>query len=253
MPNDTIAATELDDAAPVVVELGADLSPALKAIESAYAQIAKRYPGTPMATIVLKRDRHAWGSTSVAKTWAGSSHSGDATHFEIMISGENLRRGAVHVAATLLHEAAHARNLQAGILDTDTNGRHNVKFKDRAEEHGLTVENVGWHGWTGTSLSPEGEAKWKRLIATIERGLAKSAAADVAPNLDHLGIKVGALGGAAPVAAPGVTLGPVAPPKRGNRNLISAACACGFKIRVSQGVLDKARPTCQECEQPFAA
>ena len=53
MPNDTIAATELDDAAPVVVELGADLSPALKAIESAYAQIAKRYPGTPMATIVV--------------------------------------------------------------------------------------------------------------------------------------------------------------------------------------------------------
>ena len=133
MPNDPIAATELDDAAPVVVELGADLSPALKAIESAYAQIAKRYPGTPAATIVLKRDRHAWGSTSVAKTWAGSTHSGDATHFEIMISGENLRRGAVHVAATLLHEAAHARNLQAGILDTDTNGRHNVKFKARAE------------------------------------------------------------------------------------------------------------------------
>ena len=249
----TITSTDTDETAPIVLDLGADLSPALKAIESAYGMIQRRFKDTPDATIVIKRDQFAWGHTTVGKAWAGSAHSGDATHFEIMISGENLRRGAVHVAATLLHEAAHARNLQAGILDTDSNGRHNGKFKARAESHGLTVENVGWHGWTGTTLGDEGQAKWKQLIATIERGLAK-AAAPAPLNLDHLGIKA-----KAPAAEPGVeggteapVRGPVAPPKRGNRNLLVATCGCGLKIRVSRGVLDACSPTCQTCGEAFA-
>lgn len=255
--NSSVSATESTDA-PVVLELGADLSPALRAIETAYGMIQRRYKDTPNATIVIKRDRFAWGSTSVAKVWAGSAHSGDASHFEIMISGENLRRGAVYVAATLLHEAAHARNLQAGILDTDVNGRHSRKFADRAEAHGLTVKQAGWHGWTDTTLGDEGQAKWVGMIKTIERGLAKSAAADVTPSIDHLGTAAGRVlpPAAGPVGNGNTTAvpptGPIAPRKRGNRNLLSASCGCGLKIRVSQGVLDKCRPTCQECNEVFS-
>src|SRR6478609_7601047 len=135
-----------------ILELGADLSPAVRAIEVAYRQIQKRYPGTPDATIVVKRDQHVWGHTTVAKTWAPSKLEADkdASHFEIMISGENLRRGAQFVAATLLHESSHAANLAAGTLDTDSNGRHNKAFKAEAENRGLVVTQVGWHGWTGT-------------------------------------------------------------------------------------------------------
>jgi hypothetical protein len=255
----TIGNTEATDA-PVVLELGADLSPVVKAIESAYGMIQRRYKDTPNATIVVKRDRFAWGHTTVGKAWAGSAHSGDATHFEIMISGENLRRGAVHVAATLLHEAAHARNLQAGILDTDSNGRHNLKFKARAEEHGLTITNVGWIGWSGTELGEDGQAAWKQLVSTIERGLAKSAAP--APvNLTHLGITgkpeaPAVEGGEAPVITPGA---PVAPPVRGPRNLLRTACGCRkangkpqWIIRMSQGALDACTPTCQTCGEAFA-
>jgi hypothetical protein len=241
------------EAAPVVVSLGADLSPALKAIENAYRQIQKLYPGTPDAVIVIKRDERAWGHTTVAKTWAHVERT-DASHFEIMISGENLRRGAVHVAATLLHESAHAANLAAGQLDTDVNGRHNKLFKAAAEERGLVVELAGWHGWTGTSLDAAGEAKHKRLIATIAAGIAKAAAAGIESDLSHLGIaptpaNVGPDGEpveggeAAPVA--------VGPRKRGNRNLLVATCGCGSKIRLSQGVLDACRPMCQECGEPF--
>jgi hypothetical protein len=236
-----------------VIELGADLSPAVAAIEAAVRMFTKKFPDTPPVTIVVKRDERAWGHTTVAKVWGPSKAKATAaTRFEIMISGENLRRGAEAVAATLLHELAHARNLSKGVLDTDTNGRHNVKFKTTAEGHGLAITEVGWHGWTGTDWTPEGKVEHKAIIDTIARGLAKSAAVADA-DLSHL---PGAKGTAKPKpgtpGAPGGAGVAVAPPKRGNRNLLKASCKCGHSIRVSKGVLDTAVPTCSVCNEPFA-
>jgi hypothetical protein len=257
----TMTSTEslnLNEATAPVIELGADLSPAVQAIETAYRAIQRKYVGTPAATIVVKRDQHAWGHTTVAKTWAPSKSEADsdASHFEIMISGENLRRGAEFVVATLLHESSHAFNLAAGVLDTDQNGRHNRKFADEAERRGLTVENVGWHGWTGTTLGEVRDAFVTRLIATVARGLAK-AAAPAKMNLSHLGI-TGTEGAEAPAKGKGITMvggtgTAVAPPKRGNRNLLVAVCGCGDRIRLSRGVLDRCAPTCQVCGEKFAA
>lgn len=241
-----------------VLELAADLSPAVTALERAWRMIQTQFPGTPAATIVVKRDQFAWGHTTVAKTWAASSieASADASHFEVMISGENLRRGARFVAGTLLHESAHAANLAAGKLDTDSNGRHSRVFADEAEARGLTVTNAGWRGWTGTDLAEDVASKgWHRkLVASIERGLAK-AAAPAKASISHLPVPKPAEGepegegGTVTVLPPAA---PVGPRKRGNRNLLSAACLCGYKIRVSQGVLDAARPTCQVCGELFA-
>jgi hypothetical protein len=240
-----------------VVELGADLSPALKAMEAAWRMIRKTFPDTPDATIVIKRDDRAWGHTTVAKVWAPASAAADtdakATRFEIMISGENLRRGADAVAGTLLHEAAHARNLNSGVLDTDSNGRHNRKFATTAESHGLTVTERGWHGWATTELSTEGRKTWRRMCGVIATGLAKSAAT-ANPDASHLGIdltggKVTPGGNIKPVTGIGGT--PVAPPRRGNRNLTKATCPCGFSIRASVGVLTKAAPTCGVCGEAF--
>jgi len=255
----TATATVLDQNTPApVLELAADLSPAVTALERAWRMIQTQFPGTPAATIVVKRDDHAWGHTTVAKTWAASSIEADqeASHFEVMISGENLRRGARFVAGTLLHESAHAGNLAAGKLDTDSNGRHSRVFADEAEARGLTVTSVGWRGWTGTDLAEDVAAKgWHRkLVATIERGLAK-AAAPAKASISHLPIPKPAEGGEGEGGGATVTVlppVPVGPRKRGNRNLLSAACLCGYKIRVSQGVLDAARPTCQVCGELFA-
>jgi len=243
----TTESQNLNDTTAPVIELGADLSPAVQAIEVAYRAIQRKWKGTPDATIVVKRDQFAWGHTTVAKTWAPSAAEADidASHFEVMISGENLRRGAEFVVATLLHESSHAFNLAAGVLDTDSNGRHNRKFADEAERRGLTVANTGWHGWTATTM-PEPDAFQQRLIKTVARGLAK-AAAPAKLNLAHLGL-TGTEGatGAAPTGGrtKGITLvpgAPVAPPKRGNRN------------RLSAGVLNRCQPTCQVCGQVFAA
>jgi hypothetical protein len=239
--------TTANTTAPAVIELGADLSPAVKALEIAYRMIQRKYPEVPHATIVVKRDAKAWGHTTVSKVWSPADKT-EADRLEIMISGENLARGAEYVAATLLHEAAHAWDLALGIMDTDVNGRHNKLFKMRAEELGLTVEQQGWHGWTNTTLTENQAAAplTARIIAAISRGLAKSAkAAAPAPVV-------------APVSVGGITIvppaGTVAPPRRrGDRNLLKAVCGCGDSIRVSRGVLDRCQPTCQECGDLFAA
>lgn len=229
--------------APVMRDLGADLSPAVKALEVAYRKIQRAYPDAPPVTIVVKRDQRAWGHTTVHEAW-GHREDQSATRLEVMISGENLRRGAEYVAATLLHEAAHARNLAANVRDCDVNGRHNTRFRDRAVEMGLTCEENGWHGWTVTALDEAGQARWKGLIAGIAKGLDASAVA-----MAHKPAEA-ATGGLTLV--PPVT-GVLNPPRRGGRrNLLKAVCDCGHSIRLSQTVLDVAKPTCQVCGQAFA-
>ena len=221
----------------------APLSPAVSALEAAFRMIQKRHPDVPNATIVVKRDDRAWGHTTVRHAW-GPSSSPDVDRLEIMVSGENLRRGAVHVAATLIHEAAHARNLAAGIRDCDVNGRHNGAFAKAARDMGLVVEDSGWKGWTITSLDDLGAQKWRAMIATIERGLAKAAAA--APHASSgVTVTIKPTGGS---STPG---GIVLPPKRGNRNLVKATCACGHSLRISRGAWAATQPTCQTCSEVF--
>ena len=241
-------ATQATNTKPVM-DLGADLSPAVAAIEKAYRMFQKSFADAPNVTIVVKRDEKAWGHTTVAKVWAPAKAEA-ADRFEIMISGENLRRGAEAVAATLLHEAAHARNLAKGILDTDTNGRHNKTFKATAEEHGLDCQCDRWHGWTLTTLTDEGKTTWKQLIALISRGLAKSAATAM-PTADHLPKPPAVPTGNGVTIKPGKGITVVGPRKRPNHNLLKASCGCGHSIRVSAGVLAKAQPTCQECSEVF--
>lgn len=231
--------------------VASDLSPVMTALEAAYRMIQAEYPDAPDVTLVIKRDSKAWGHTTVAQVW-GDKTAEHGTRYEVMISGENLRRGAVDVAATLLHEAAHARNLGRGILDTNVNGRHNLKFKAAAEEMGLTITEAGWHGWTATELGDEGQKRWRKLVARIQTGLDRAVVAH-APK-------------AAPKAGPGVPIpgggitGPttggtaVSPPRRGGRrSLIKAVCLCGYSVRLSQTVLDNAAPTCASCKAPFVA
>ena len=241
--NTTAKNTKANADAPAVRELGADLSEAVRALEIAYRMIQRRYPDAPDVTIVVKRDERAWGHTTVQQVWAPAGQDA-ADRYEIMISGENLRRGAEHVAATLLHEAAHARNLAAGVRDCDVNGRHNTRFRDQAQSMGLSVAQYGWHGWTDTRLDADGAASWVRLIARLDKGLSASAVAQ--PHRAPAASSGGAEAEGGPT--------PVAPPKRtGRRNLHKAVCACGHSLRVSATVLELAAPTCQVCGEPFLA
>jgi len=243
------ANTKPEQPGPVVVNLpaGADLSPALRAIESAYKAF-QRKTGAPDVTVIIKRDERAWGHTTVAKVWAKNGAE-TGTQFEIMISGENLARGAEAVVTTLIHEASHAMNLASGVLDTDVNGRHNLKFKERAEANGLVVAARGWHGYTDTTMDDGGRRRWASMIKTVDAGLRKAAAA-AKPDLSPLPVAKPVKG--APVEGGTVApVVPVGPRRRGNRNLIKAVCDCGHAIRASKGLLDASAPICPDCETAY--
>lgn len=224
----------------------ADLSPIVKALEAAYRRIQKVYPDAPNVAIVVKRDARAWGHTTVNHVWHSHEAADVADLHEVMISGENLDRGAVAVVATLLHEAAHARNLANAIRDTDVNGRHNGRFKATAEEMGLTVAMYdgkgAYLGWTHTTLDDAGQKRWAAVIKLVQGGIEKAAKAKHPEAV--------AVATTGPIARPlgGAVTRPV---RGGRRTLIKAECDCGASIRVSQKVLDTCAPTCQVCEAPF--
>lgn len=91
-------------------------------------------PSPPVALITASGEGKARGHF-----WAGqwTTKTGGARH-EVMIAGEILAEGGISVMRTLLHEGAHAREVQ----DVSRGGRwHNKKFKEIAEEMGLVVES----------------------------------------------------------------------------------------------------------------
>lgn len=79
--------------------------------------------------------------------------------YEINICAEYLARPFEQICETLLHEMVHLYNLQVGVRDTSRSGTyHNKKYKDAAEQHGLTVDKDAKYGWTKTSLNEEAKA-----------------------------------------------------------------------------------------------
>ena len=83
----------------------------------------------------------------------------DEGFYEINICAEHLARPFEQVAETLLHEMVHLYNLQIGVQDTSRGGTyHNKKYKEAAEQHGLTVGKDAKYGWTVTTLNDEAKA-----------------------------------------------------------------------------------------------
>ena len=147
----------------------ATLAPVITACHAVYDTLAKSVKEStgvdlPPAVFVVQRSQRAWGHISVRPTWAQETQEIDEDYtyagwalsmgapchktvergfHEIMVSGENLRRGARGVFGTIAHETAHAYNIASGIRDVDSNGRHNKKFKSTAEGlFGLEITKV---------------------------------------------------------------------------------------------------------------
>lgn len=227
---------------------GADttLAPVVDALHGAYAALSEHVEKThgralPPVTIIVKRDRRAWGHITVAPAWIAKN--GDAVR-EIMVSGENLARGARDVFGTLAHEATHAYNLAVGVRDTDVNGRHNTRFRDAARDlFGLTITEYApnhWAGWTKTDVGDECAAQWAAVIDAIGAAIIATA-----PRHDTTtgGGATGGTGG-------GIVLPPM--PKGRDKNLTKATCGCGSIIRTSAKALAKGI-TCGGCGEGFRA
>lgn len=216
----------------------ATLAPTVQALTEAYRLIAEA-EGLPEAVIVVKRDSKAWGHFTPATTWSD----GETKAHEIMVSGENLARGAREVLGTLLHEAAHAKNHAEGVRGTDSNGRHNKSFANQAEAFGLKIsERVKSHGWSFTEVPDECAERWANALALIEDGI-KFYATTMSKSV----------GGVAPTGTGengGEDGGDSETPKPRNKNNIKAVCGCGNIIRLSGKVL-AVGVTCKGCGQDY--
>jgi hypothetical protein len=147
---------------------------------------------------------------------------GEESFREIMISANYFSRGARAVLGTLLHETAHSLDLQHDRRGVSGDGYHNKIFKATAESLGLTITQAQGIGWSVTEVSDECAKRWAYPLSLIEKALNLMADSEV-------GAKT----------------------KGRNKNLLSAECLCGHKIRLSKAVLTLARPTCQICNGEF--
>ena len=158
----------------------ASLKPVIEKLENLFSKFNEKfYNGelqTPVITVSPDTTKGAYGWCTAWKAWsvgeqkkvtdlatltkeALEAMKKDDGFYEINICAEHLARPFEQVAETLLHEMVHLYNLQIGIQDTSRGGtNHNKKYKEAAEQHGLTVEKDAKYGWTKTSLNDEAKA-----------------------------------------------------------------------------------------------
>ena len=128
-------------------------------LEKLFDKLNKKYFDNqlekPVITIAPDTTKGAYGWCTSWKAWKD----GETENYEINLCSEYLDRGILAIAETLLHEMVHLDNLMKGITDTSNNGfYHNKKYKEAAEQHGLTVEKDAKYGWCITELTEESKA-----------------------------------------------------------------------------------------------
>ncbi len=142
------------------------------ALTTALTQIWQRAqvlnPGLPDVMLLLSN-----GSSNGRLSYYGSFEPGRWTGAagtlpELVIAGEGLRRGALPVLGTVLHEAAHALAFARNVGETSRNGTyHNGKFKSLAEEVGLLVGRDEHTGWSVTRPDPQLQVHYASEIAQL--------------------------------------------------------------------------------------
>jgi hypothetical protein len=245
------------------------LAPVVEALHVIYrehlAPAVKAATGLDLlpALFVVKRDARAWGHITVRPAWETSTEDLDTDYaygplavsigapmtttvtrgfHEIMVSGENLARGARAVFGTVAHEAAHAANIAAGVRDVDLNGRHNKKFKAAAEDlFGLTITEAKGIGWSVTEVGDECAARWADAISILSDAISASAPRE--------GFGLGGFGVFGGPARPKTGAGSRGGQGR-DKNLKKATCGCGSSIRTSLTALAKGI-TCGGCGEAF--
>lgn len=103
-------------------------------------------------TITIQSTVGAYGHVSVQKVW----HNDEIATHELNLSADYLNRPIENVVATLIHEACHLYALQNHIKDTSNRGvYHNKRFRQLAEDRGLSISKHEKYGWTITEPTEE--------------------------------------------------------------------------------------------------
>jgi hypothetical protein len=132
----------------------------------------------PVITIQSQGRKSAFGWFH-AQAWSTK----DGSVSEINLSAEHLKRPAIEIAETLIHEMCHYVNFLEKLKDCSVDQYHNLKFKSRAEAVGLTVTQSDRFGWAHTALGDELRATvegWhvdEAAFAVFKKGVTKAAKA----------------------------------------------------------------------------
>ena len=123
------------------------ISPIVTALEVSFDYLNNRfYEGAlprPVITMSEGKDRYRgwfWGGTKenpdAGKIWHTKDGSQDAN--ELNVCSDSLNRSFEEIVDTLCHEMVHCYNNMMHIQDCARSGsRHNKKFKEAAEAHGM--------------------------------------------------------------------------------------------------------------------
>jgi hypothetical protein len=224
---------------------GAHSSPLVRALELTWETIRVRHPELPAVVVVL-----AAGSVGVAPGTLKLGHyaamrwsHGEDQLPEVFVGGEGLRRGAVDVLGTLLHEAAHALADVRGIKDTSRQARyHNRRYAAVARELLLDVAVVGDIGWSDTRPAEDAQEVYAEVLVELGAALTlwRRAEGEAFAGGDP---DPGSGGGADPGA--GGRGRPTA------NNPRACVCACPRRIRVAPSVLTQGPIRCMVCAADF--
>lgn len=194
-------------------------------LESAWEAIRARHPQVPEVVVVVAAgsDGRTRDGLKLGHFAASRWHVGADQRAEVLVGGEGLARGPVAVLGTLLHEAAHGLAQSREVRDTSRGGRyHNRRFKQLAEELGLTIAETPPIGWSGTTVPEATAAEYADVLEELERAL----------GLWRVAEQVGE-------------------GRKKARNLLACSCACPRRIRVARRTLEEAPILCGACEEPF--
>lgn len=222
----------------------------VNAIEYVWNEIRHRHPDVPPVIITIgsgtlnMRGGLRYGHFAAAR-WIDRD---DLTQIsELFIGGEGMKRGAVGILGTLLHEAGHGIAWTRDIPDTSRGGRyHNSNFKEIASEVGITVKKVGDIGWSETSVPQETELSYMDQVLALHNALKVFRAAEVetvitGPDGNKITLPT-------PTTTKKINMGGRA--RKSNNNGVSLSCGCR-KIRLSVSAAELGDITCNACGGVF--
>jgi hypothetical protein len=212
----------------------------IAALARVWSSIRSKHPAVPGVVILAapgSRDQPRVLGHFAALRWSAKQQEGQHMH-EVVVVAEYLNRPAEDVVETLLHEAAHAMNFERGIKDCSRSQYHNAKFKQAAEELGLTVEQVPHYGYAYTKLPPQTAERYREDIEALRAFLIHRR------RLMTLPTGPGTTGGG-PTTDDDTSKGPSSRARK-------ATCKCPFIIRVSKKVLEATVIRCDSCGEPFS-
>ncbi|BCK57391.1 hypothetical protein [Nocardia wallacei] len=210
------------------------------AIESVWANLRARYPDIPDVVVTMAAGSVGRRGLKLGHFGPDRWKHGQQVLPELFVGGEGLAFGARDVLGTLLHEAAHGIAQTRGVTDTSRAGAyHNKKFRDIAQELGLTVTRDNQRGWSGTVVPDATAARHEREIAALAAAIVAHRRSEHQPA-----------GGNGDDGDGGDENG-----EKAARNGRALVCMCSpvRRVRAHKKTIDAGPILCGVCQEPFTA